>query len=60
MASYRIVKDGFAGYEVQVWRWWLPLWIQAGGINTNSTIDGAERYARAHAGGVVKYLGKLP
>lgn len=42
---YRIVRDNYAGYEVQVWRWWLPFWVQPT-INTHSTVDGAEQWAK--------------
>jgi hypothetical protein len=42
--KYRIVKDGFAGYEAQVWRWWFPFWTQIGFTNTHSTIEGAIEY----------------
>lgn len=59
MAKYRIVTDGYAGYEVQIWRWWFPFWVQLGFTNTHSTIERAERYARGNARTVVKYLGDL-
>lgn len=39
----RIVLDGYSGYEVQVWRWWLPVWLEHG-CNTHSTIDAARSY----------------
>lgn len=55
---YRIVKDAYLGYEVQVWRWWWPFWMQAGGTNTHRTLEGAERYAEANVRRVIKYLGK--
>jgi hypothetical protein len=40
----RIVTDLYCGYEVQVWRWWFPFWIQLG-CNTQSTIEAAEARA---------------
>ena len=59
MAHYRIVRDAYSGYEVQSWRWWWPFWTQVA-INTHHTVERAEEYAKRRAGGVVKYLGKLP
>lgn len=56
--EYRIVKDGYSGFEVQVRRWWFPVWLQCG-INTHRTLEQAEAYARAHAKGSIKYLGYL-
>lgn len=59
-AHYRIVTDKYAGFEVQVWRWWWPFWVQAGFTNTHCSVEQAERWAISHAsGGVVKNLGKL-
>ncbi len=57
-ARYRIVRDGYAGYEVQIWRWWWPFWIEAGFVNTHATIERAERWAECHAQRQVKYLGR--
>lgn len=57
-ARYRIVRDRFAGYEVQVWRWWLPVWVQPS-TNTHPSVERAEAWAREHARGGVKYLGAL-
>lgn len=62
MSEYRIVRDAYAGYEVQILRrilWIFPKWVQAGGTNTHKRVEDAEAYARAHAAGVVKYLGDL-
>jgi hypothetical protein len=40
---YRIVRDRWAGYEVQ-WRyWWMPFYVQ-GAINTHSSLAGARLY----------------
>lgn len=50
----RIVEDRYAGYEVQVWSWWWPFWVQYNGTNTHCTVERAERYAMH--GKVVKYL----
>lgn len=60
MAKYRIVTDLYNGFEVQIRRWWFPVWVQAGGPNTHGTLEKAEEYATNHAnGGCVKYLGKF-
>lgn len=70
MAKYRIVRDNFAGFEVQIWRWWRPVWVQPR-INTHCRVRDAEAYALSHAtggatvgvraprGAVVKNLGVL-
>ena len=60
MSYYRIVHDKWAGFEVQVWRWWFPFWVQAGFSNTHPTVERAEAYATNHSQKVAKYLGKLP
>ncbi len=51
MSSYRIVTDAYSGYEVQVRRWWWPIWAQVGFSNTHAAIGKAEKYAedRRHA-----------
>lgn len=41
---YRIVRDGYAGYEVQVRRWWFPIWFQHGFVNTHDSVDAARAY----------------
>lgn len=56
---YRIVRDRHAGFEVQIWTWWLPIWRQAGFANTHSTEERALEFARWHANPVVRYLGAL-
>lgn len=42
----RIVTDSYGGFEVQVWRWWWPFWVQFGGINTHRSLERARLYAR--------------
>ena len=42
---YRIQADSFRGYEVVVWRFWFPFWVQLGAINTHRTIEEAKEYA---------------
>lgn len=59
---YRIVRDIYCGYEVQIWRWWFPFWVMADSCNTFSSIEKAEEFARIHSQGegyVVKELGDL-
>lgn len=58
-AHYRIVEDEFAGYEVQIWRWWWPFWVEANWVNTHSSVERAERWAARHARKTVKYLGRF-
>jgi hypothetical protein len=58
MNEYRIVRDRYAGYEVQIRRWWFPVWLQVG-INTHRTIEQAEEFAQGYAKPKVKYLGWL-
>jgi hypothetical protein len=49
---YRIVTDEYLGYEVQYKKWWWPFWVQVGYtgglVNTWSTVESAERFARRH------------
>jgi len=59
--KYRIVTDNWLGYEVQVKKWWFPIWVQAhskpGYTNTYPTIEKAEEFARNHSSNnVVKIL----
>jgi len=52
---YRIVKDNYCGYEVQVRRWYFPFWIQHGLFNTHSSIEGARQYIEGLSNQVVEY-----
>lgn len=52
--KYRIVEDGYAGYEAQFKYWWMPFWKQIGWTNTSSSIERAERICKGHAGRFVK------
>jgi hypothetical protein len=45
--KYRIVRDTYAGYEVQAWRWWWPFWMQCG-INTHLSVEEAKEWASRH------------
>ena len=42
--EYRIVRDSYAGYEVQMKRWWWPIWTEVGWVNTHSSLEGAKKY----------------
>lgn len=57
--KYRIVTDGFNGYEVQVKKWYWPFWVQHGWVNTHSTLSGAERYVRQVVRRKVYKIGKV-
>lgn len=62
MAEYRIVRDRFSEYEVQIRRWWWPFWVQAGIRNSHSSVERAEDFALRHAAGCVgevKRIGHL-
>jgi hypothetical protein len=37
---YRIFQDEWEGYEVRVWKFWWPFWVECYGSNTHKTIDG--------------------
>lgn len=50
----RIVRDGYAGFEVQVKYFRFLPWVQYGGTNTHSFIERARKYAQS--GDVVEYL----
>ncbi len=52
----RVVRDIYAGYEVQAWRWWFPFWMQCGTSNTHSSLEKAIEYAKNLSQPVVKVL----
>lgn len=54
--KYRIVKDNYSGYEVQIKRWWFPIWLQVGLSNTHRTIEDAEAFVEGSCSRAVKYL----
>ena len=56
LRKYRIVKDGYLGYQCDVWRLWFPFWIQMGFSNTFSSIEKAEEYIRIK--NTIKYVEK--
>lgn len=41
--KYRIIRDNYAGFEVQKWRWHYPFWTQLNFVNTNISINQAIR-----------------
>lgn len=45
--KYRIVTDKFNGYEVQVRKWYFPIWHQPT-INTHISIEMAKEYIKNH------------
>ena len=49
MSYYRIRRDNFAGFEVQVWRWWFPIWVQLNCVNTHSSVEKAEAFLNNHS-----------
>lgn len=51
----RIVRDHYCGYEVQIRRWWLPIWLRAG-TNTHASAERAEDFARNYLKCVVKEI----
>lgn len=52
--KYRVVRDQFAGYELQILRWYFPFWREVGDfknqVNTFANIEGAIEFARQHSG----------
>lgn len=50
---YRIVTDGYAGYEVQHRYLFWPVWIQTQFCNTHLTIDDAKKYIEGQKNKVV-------
>lgn len=49
--KYRIVKDNYAGYEVQCWRLWFPFWLECWNnldcnCNTHFSIEQAEKFIK--------------
>ena len=52
LTRYRIIRDGYCGYEVQKWRWWFPIWVECWGwcgpANTHTSIEKAQQYIELH------------
>lgn len=49
MNKYRIVKDGYLGYESQYRPIWWPFWSQCFFCNTHETIEEARLMCEIHA-----------
>lgn len=45
--KYRVMPDMFAGFEIQIKRWWFPVWIQLG-VNTFSKKGHALAWLKNH------------
>ena len=58
MSRYRIVTDRYSGYEVQIWRWWFPFWVQPY-VNTSSSLERAVALAWLHRQGLGRGTGKV-
>jgi len=43
-SKYRIVTDKYAGYEVQVKKWWLPFWMETFPIDSFRSVERAEQH----------------
>jgi hypothetical protein len=52
LKKYRIVRDTYAGYEVQCFRLYFPFWIQCG-INTSMSVEQAKEEIEIRKGYVV-------
>jgi hypothetical protein len=53
---YRIVIDKFAGFTAQFRYWWMPFYLQLGGVNTHITADRCEAYIRLYMNNPVRYI----
>lgn len=53
--KFRIVPDRYAGYEVQTWYIWWPVWSEHN-TNTHMTVEDATEYAYNVAGHNTIYL----
>jgi len=54
--KYKIVPDNDLGWEVRIWRWWWPFWVQADGSNTHRTYIHAETWFKNMYFAKVTYL----
>ena len=52
LKKYRIVRDTYAGYEVQCFRLYFPFWIQCG-KNTSRSVEQAKEEIEIRKGYVV-------
>ena len=44
--KYRVVRDAYAGYEVQAKKWWFPFWLEVG-TNTHLSLERAIKYVES-------------
>jgi len=55
LSRYRIIKDSYAGFEVQKWRLWWPFWMQCHtGLtlcNTHDSLEKALAFVEWHKAG---------
>lgn len=56
--KYRIIRDRFCGFEVQIKRWWFPVWYQCisergDSVNTHSSIADAKLFISRHKEGLI-------
>jgi len=61
--EYRIVKCGLGYYDVQIKRWWFPVWVKINHysyIRFNSAEFYAKNYARKKSPREITNLGRLP
>jgi hypothetical protein len=59
VTEYRIVKDLYDGFEVQIKHgWWWPFWRQPI-VNTHKSIEEAKKWVVWHAKPEILYLGKV-
>jgi hypothetical protein len=42
--KYRIVTDKYAGYEVQVKKWFWPFWVETFPIDSFHSVERAEKH----------------
>ena len=46
--KYRIVTDGYNGYEVQFRRWFLPFYVELNYGNSHTNIGSTKRMIETH------------
>lgn len=58
LKRYRIVRDSYAGFEVQIWRIWFPFYVMVGYSNTHISVEKAKEFIEGHKNRVVWKEGK--
>lgn len=56
---YRVVRDGYSGFECQKWRLWWPWWTQMNFSNTHPTLERAVGYIRRDFDGTAPKLNQF-